>query len=96
MIVAVGDEAIFRCQHAGAYRIEWNINGTSLRDFHPLNITQVTPSSRSAVHTLSIQALISYNQTSVECVAFLDATIQRQEGSSPVLLLVQGLILIHG
>ena len=90
VIVAVGDEAIFRCQHTDANLIEWDINGTSLSDFHPLNITQTIPASNTAVHMLSIQALTSYNQTSVECVAFLDEAMQRREESSSVLLLVQG------
>ena len=91
MIVAVDDEAVFRCQHASANTIEWKINGTSLGDFHPPNITQTIFSSGSSTHTLSIQALASYNQTSVQCVAFLDTTMRRSEESSPVLLLIQGL-----
>ena len=94
VIVAVGDEAVFRCQHAHANAIEWNINGTSLGDFHPLNITQMIPLSSSETYTLSIQALASYNQTSVECVAFLDTTRLQREESSSVLLFIQGLTLL--
>ena len=96
MTVAVGDEAIFRCRHPDANVIDWNINGQSLGNFHPPNVTKNTVSSPGGfIHTLSILALEHYNGTIVECVAitFLDKLRinQRREPTSSVVLLIQGM-----
>lgn len=93
--VAVGAAAIFRCRHASAHTIDWNINGRSLGSFIPPNVTQnILSSPGGFIHTLSILALEHYNETRVECVAitFLDETRinQRRQATPSVVLLVQG------
>ena len=96
--VAAGAEAIFRCRHDGAHVIDWNINGRSLGNFIPPNVTQNTLSSPGGfIHTLSILALEHYNESVIECVAitFLDEMRinQRRQETSSVVLLIQGLYL---
>lgn len=93
--VAVGAAAIFRCRHDGAHTIDWNINGRSLGNFNPPNVTQKTLSSPEGfIHTLSILALEHYNESTVECVAimFLDEMRinQRRQRTPSVVLLIQG------
>lgn len=93
--VPIGAEATFRCQHDDAQVIDWNINGRSLGNYIPPNVTQNTLSSPEGfVHTLSILALEHYNETYVECVAitFLDEMRinQRRQETSSVVLLIQG------
>lgn len=93
--VVFGAEATFRCQHVSADVIDWKVNGRSLENYIPPNVTKHSFSSPGGfIHTLSILALEDYNGTNVECVAitFLDElriNQQRQE-TSPVVLLIQG------
>ena len=91
--VALGDEAVFRCRHAAAEIIGWDINGTSLGRFHPLNISSssVSDSTNDALlHTLTVAALEAYNNTNVSCVAiFFDSQILTEQTPNATLV-VQG------
>ena len=98
IVAAIGTEVTFRCRHDDAHVIDWNVNGSSLGNFIPPNVTQSTLSSPGGfVHTLSILALERYNETSLECVAitFLDESRinQRRQETSSVILLIQGLCI---
>ena len=97
-IVAVGSEAIFRCSHSNAHLIEWRLNGTLLGEYHPPFVVKEESFSSSANRSsrLIIQAETMYNETIIQCgaVTFLDEARvnQHRENTSPVTLLIQGLI----
>ena len=62
---------MFRCRHATAEIIAWDINGISIGHLHSLlNISSGSqPTADGVVHTLTIMALEAYNNTNVSCVA---------------------------
>ena len=99
---ALGDKAVFRCQHSTAEIIEWNINGTLVNQFHVLlnislsNDTAITPDR--VVHTLTIEALEVYNNTNVSCVAgFFNSQhpVERTPNASIVIQGVNNTTMIH-
>ena len=70
--ITVGEIAVFNCQHPYAVTVDWRLNGTLLEvsNFPP----SVSISSRSLPdgggfqHTLTIRALLEYNNTIFDCV----------------------------
>ena len=74
--VTVGEQAIFYCNHSTTQDIAWRVNGTSLS---VLNLPTITTRrirlqdsvGDSFVHELAIQAFTEYNQTSVQCLAYI-------------------------
>ena len=90
--VALGDKAIFRCQHNTAEVIaEWNINGTSLvnNQLHNISLTNVTMADR-VVHVLTIEALEVYNNTNVSCVASFFNSQHPVEQTPNASIVIQG------
>ena len=94
--VTAGDLARFQCNHSTAYSIAWRVNDTSLSI---LALTTIT--SRSIrfpdggfVYELTILALSDYNQTSVECMAFLNQSTAEYVHTPRAMLLIQGIPLV--
>ena len=92
MSVAVGDEAVFRCQHTGAELIGWNINGTSFGSQRSVNITAVSDPlpGGGVLHTLTISALPVYNSTIVSCIAGAFDSGSARERTPDATLFIQG------
>ena len=67
----VGEEAVFRCRHPTADIIGWRVNGSSVGQNHPTDITPGTTrdDDGNLVNTLTIIARPEYNGTEVQCVA---------------------------
>ena len=93
-MVAIGEEAVFRCLHSTAPLIVWNWNGTLVRESNPP--PGITPgrtldeNGNVILYTLNVTAHSNYNQTEVVCVAvFIDGQIPDDE-TTPVSLLIQG------
>ena len=84
--------ATFQCQHQHADVITWHLNGTSInRAGLGLVYSSVQFNGSVITYTLSIGALIKYNQTTVECVAlFFESPPQM---SQAVMLLIQGRLI---
>ena len=83
--------ATFECQHLTCDDISWQVNETSLDNVKSQNITtdRILLPSAEFRHSLTIDTLLEYNQTIVECVAvFFKRTSVLTE---PVVLLIQGL-----
>ena len=87
--VTVGQHAAFRCNHSSSNQIGWMVNDTTLI---ALGNTDVTTSSvpvpdGSYLHQLMIWARREYNQTRIQCLAFVGGS----EVISPhAMLLIQG------
>ena len=82
--------ATFYCQHLSCDGIAWLVNGTSL---NKINSPNITISSSGTVRLLSIETLLEYSGTTVECVAlFFDGT--PSISSLPVTLMIQGIYVI--
>ena len=77
--------AVFQCQHTTADGINWRINGSTLRDL-PEGVS--TDRGSDGVFILTITALLKYNQTMVECVAFFGDS--PSERTNPAALMAQG------
>ena len=91
--VSVGEEAAFTCQHCTASRINWQIDGTLIRDSNtPIGVTMnYTIQSYCGSFTLTIRNVESYNHTSIQCVAEVNGALN---DTPPALLLVQGIICL--
>ena len=85
LIVAVGTEAVFQCQHLNSDYVTWRINGIALRDFP--DIVDIRHSG--SVSSLTITACPEYNGTMVECVAVIVGNTVLQEVAS-ALMVIQG------
>lgn len=90
--VTIGEQALFYCNHSTTQDIAWRINDTSLSVLNLPTITtrrirlQDSPGD-SFVHELAIQALMEYNQTSVQCLAYIGSS---PEYSPEATVLIQG------
>ena len=85
--------ATFECQHLTCDGISWQVNETSLENVKSQNIItdRILLPSAEFRHSLTIDTLLEYNQTTVECVAvFFERTSVLTE---PVVLLIQGLLM---
>ena len=97
--VAVGKPATFYCNHSTTQDIAWRVNDSSLS---VLNLSTVTTqrirlqandsAGDSFVSELAIQARTEYNQTSVQCLAYIDGS--PVEYSPKVTMLIQGEVLV--
>ena len=92
--MTIGDQAIFYCNHSATQDIAWRVNETSLSVLNLPTITTRRIRLQDSVgggfiHELSIQALAEYNQTSVQCLAYIS-------GSSAELSMPGARILIQG
>jgi hypothetical protein len=97
--VVLGDNARFYCQFPGMdVSIEWKINNVSLSEYTDVNINdQIRQNTSGSVHTLTILALKSYNETTVKCSARLlphlsNCQQEVESESDTVILLIQGTI----
>jgi diphthamide biosynthesis methyltransferase len=93
--VVLGDNATFYCQFPGTdVSIEWKVNNVSLSEYMDVNINnQIRQNASGSVHTLTILALKSYNETTVKCSArILPSECHRRQEveSDTVNLLIQG------
>lgn len=92
-IVAVETDALFTCRHISTDRISWIINGTTLLDESCLpNITTLSDSlsDGDVIHSLSVRGLATYNETYIQCAAYVQVQPDR---TIPALLLIQGCYL---
>ena len=82
--------AEFRCSHATADFIGWRVNGTSLGRLSSPDFMEIMTSDSHAtlISTLTIDARLKYNETIVDCLAFV--IHQPTEFSSTAALKVQG------
>ena len=91
--MAIGEEAEFRCRHPTADYIGWTVNGTSLSNFTPGNVSTKSLSIPDGVsarrYVLIVGAVPTYNGTIVICVAVFTNHCPSQE-SDPAVLLIQG------
>ena len=93
LILAVGEDAIFTCQHCTADTVHWRLNGTLFRNSNVSEgvIRNYTIQSYCGVlYTLTIvkEVVERYNQTTIQCEAEINGS---PNVTSPVLLLVQGI-----
>ena len=90
--VTIGEEAVFLCQHPSV-NIDWRLNGTTLRaSFFPQGVSinqSPLPGGGGFQHTLTITALLEYDNTTIECVT--ESSVgSPTESTVPVILRVQG------
>ena len=91
---AEGLNATFYCLHPSASATGWRLNGTSVNVRHPPHVFVGTTGSGST-HYLTILATSDYNETVVQCFAFvINNGVQSVEETVPVPLTVQG-ICVH-
>ena len=96
VVQAEGVDATFLCQLQANYgSIEWQINGTSLRNVN-ISGDQIRRQGRGEeTKALIISALPQFNGTSVVCILYIietNGTVTFTE-SKPALLFVQGSLL---
>ena len=56
--------------------MNWRANGLPVQNFPEFKQDSYTDSAGVLLHTLTIPALLEYNKTLVQCVAFLDGTTE--------------------
>ena len=96
--VTIGKVIMFRCQHASAYTITWIFDGSFIGSNPPSGVTvgHTRDENNNLVHTLRVNALLQYNGTVIECVAFIwNATthLYNQKTTRPIVLIIKGLQL---
>ena len=86
--MAIGAEAVFRCQHSTADIIGWSVNGSLVGRRPPPDISLglVDDINGNLVDTLTISARPEYNGTEVVCVARFDNG-SPDEQTKPAILL---------
>ena len=72
--------------------VGWNINGTPLGGYHPVNITSSSEPfpSGGVLNLLTIQAFPEYNNTNVSCIATSFGSQSPVERTPIVTLVIQG------
>ena len=90
--------ATFQCQCSHADLIDWRVNGSSLNTaigLSNISITSIRPSNGVVIYMLSIETLLAYDGTIIECVAgFLDEPLPQLQFTPSVTLRIQGIIII--
>ena len=90
--------ATFQCQCSHADLIDWRVNGSSLNTaigLSNISITSIRPSNGVVIYMLSIETLLAYDGTIIECVAgFLDEPLPQLQFTPLVTLRIQGIIII--
>ena len=78
LLIGSEREVVFRCRHPNANLIGWIVNGSSLGQNPPPDITPGTTrdDDGALVNTLTIIARPEYNETVVECQAFFDGSTE--------------------
>ena len=84
--------ATFQCQCSHADFIDWRVNGLSLNIAVNLFNISATITRLSNINMLSIETLLAYDGTIIECVAVFvdDGPLPRLEFTPPVTLRIQG------
>ena len=87
--VTIGELAVFHCQHPDAFRVDWRLNGTLLEvsNFPPTISanSRSLPDGSGYLHSLTIRALTTNNNTIFDCVLPGFQTV-----STSALLRIQG------
>ena len=85
--MAVGDQAVFRCQHSTADNIRWRVNSYFVGRNHPEDIVPGIDqdSNNILVDTLTIRVREEYNGTEVVCVAQFDNGTPDEETQPAIL-----------
>ena len=93
LTVAVEQEtATFQCQYSHADLIDWRVNGSSPINLSNISSTSIRSSNGVILSMLSIETLLAYDGTTIECVAvFLDESLPQLESTPPVTLRIQGI-----
>ena len=70
-MVHVNEPAKFRCKHPAARFIDWLVNGSSIAQSPPADITPGTSTDDNGnlLNTLTIIGRLEYNGTEVQCEA---------------------------
>ena len=85
-------QAVFKCRHPTANFIDWRVNGTSVGQSPPTDITPGTirDDDGNLVNTLTIIARPEYNGTEVECVAVFSGGSPDEATPSVTLTIIDG------
>ena len=84
-------KATFRCGHQSTEAdINWKVNGLPVQNFPEFKQDSYTNSAGALLHTLTIPALLEYNKTVVQCVAFLDGATEK---TPPVTLIIIPIVM---
>ena len=83
--VTLNEDVVFRCRHSEAVAYAWYVNGSTLGNSPPEDITP-------SFDTLTIVALPRNNNTMIECVAFIltASGTTLSERAPPVTLIIPG------
>ena len=84
---------MFSCQHKIAHVIAWTLNGSLINEKNlstGIKLGMTLDENGHVVRTLTIKALINYNETEVECLAIFAHNSMPDERTPPVKLLIQG------
>ena len=84
--------ATFQCQCSDADFIDWRVNGLPLNIAVNLFNISATSTRLSNIYVLSIETLLAYDATIIECVAgFVDGSLPQLEYTPPVIFRIQGI-----
>ena len=91
MVQAEEDIATFYCQHPTARSIGWILDDVPFLQYSPPNVTHISQPSADgqlSIHILTMVAHREYNETKIQCLASVEATIEIAEPAA--FLTVQG------
>ena len=87
LVLAIGENAVFGCQHCQSDSIRWRLNGTLINNLIPDVTRTYNLSYCGILYSLKITKIESYNKTTIQCEADVGGSSIPTEA---VLLLVQG------
>lgn len=98
LIAAIGERAIFNCQHCTTLEIDWQLNGTIVPSINlPANIyvdyafpDDPLSLTCGGIYSLVFADISTYNETVIQCEANIHGV--PNEASDPALLLTQGIV----
>lgn len=90
MVQAEGVDAVFSCHHpTDSGTIEWQINGTSFRNF---NSSLIRKKGRgNGTEVLIITALSGFNETSIDCIKYITVNGNATQELETNFFIVQGI-----
>ena len=87
-------KAVFHCQHGSSDNIIWRVilNGTSLNSSEIF--IEGVHLNGGYMSSLSVRTLLSFNETTIQCVAVFLQGLTPFQYTIPVTLLIQGIATI--
>ena len=85
-------QAVFHCQHCSSDYLTWIVNE---QPYGNVATSPISGGGHSSILRLSIQDLLNFNVTTIDCVAGFFDRMPAFQYTGPVILMIQGLLDLY-